>query len=682
MLEVQRLKIIIKTSDGNFGFDQNFKKGLNFIASKNNTSGKSSIIHGIYYALGFEEIIGGGKGSKTLSYAYKDKIKDENNKELLVLESEIQLQISNGIESNTLRRWIKNENYKENLITVFFSTIDDMFKKTTEKKDMYVHLAYAATLNDGFHYYLEKYLSLDLPIVPCSNNSENKLYLQLIFSSMFIEQKRGWTDIMSGMPIYNISDARKRIVEFLIGLETLTNERKKKEIANQKENITREWIIFVNEIKIIAKQNHIEINNLFTEPKILFDDEIESITIMKNEKTVEIYLKDLNDQISKMSSTIPIIDNTKRYSIENNLQLIESKISEKEIEITEAVLRRDTAQLRYKKFNQNIGIIQQDLQDNKELKKLKNLGSEQQLKCYEGICPTCGQNLQDSLLKSETFMNIDENIQHLESQRDLLDFAIKSQKENIDLVESEILTAKDSLNNLRKLASVIKSDLVKVKDDYSETNIYERMQLINEKEKIESIKTVIYEKINYFRILSQKWGIYLKEKESLPKENFTSNDIQKLENLKIVFVKLLHNLGYSSTIDLKDTSISYVTYLPEVKGFDMRFDSSASDNIRGIWAFTLALLKVSSLHNGNHQKILIYDEPKQHNIVDSDFKVFFEEIISLHNSAQIIIGLTVKDSGITDIIKTLEEGSYNYIDIGDKGIKKLFDYIQHEIQNG
>jgi hypothetical protein len=671
MLEIQRLKIIINTSEGIFGFDSIFEKGLNFIASKDNTSGKSSIVHGIYYALGFEEIIGGGKGTKTLSYAYKDRIKDKNDNELPVLESEIQLQISNGKEINTLRRRIKSENYNENLITVYFSSIDDIFKKTTKNKDMYVHLANAATLKDGFHYYLEKYLSLDLPIVPCSNNSECKLYLQLIFSSMFIEQKRGWADIMSGMPIYHISDARKRVVEFLIGLETLTNERKKKEIANQKENVTKEWIILVNEIKNKARQNLIEINNLYTEPKILSDDEIANITIMKNGKTIEAYLKDLDDKISTISSTIPIIDNTKRYSLEENLQLIESQISEKEIEINEAVSRRDTAQLRYKKFNQNIGIIQQDLQDNKELRKLKNLGSEQGIKSYEDICPTCGQNLQDSLLKSETFMNIEENIQHLESQKELLDFAIKSQKENIDLVDAEILTAKNNLNNLRKLASVIKSDLVKVKDDYSEANIYERMQFINEKEKIELIEKVISEKINNFKILSQMWDDYLKRKESLPNEYFTSSDKLKLTNLRIKFLKLLHDLGYSSTIDLNEISISDVTYLPEVKGFDMRFDSSASDNIRGIWAFTLALLGVSSTYKGNHQKILIYDEPKQQNIVDSDFKVFLEKIIALRNNAQVIIGQTVKDSGITKIIKALEEGSYNYIDIGDKGFKKL-----------
>ncbi|WP_346888662.1 hypothetical protein [Clostridium sp. UBA1056] len=32
--------------------------------------------------------------------------------------------------------------------------------------------------------------------------------------------------------------------------------------------------------------------------------------------------------------------------------------------------------------------------------------------------------------------------------------------------------------------------------------------------------------------------------------------------------------------------------LPIVNGFDMKFDSSASDNISAIWAFTFALMRV------------------------------------------------------------------------------------------
>ena len=56
MLEIQRLKIIIITDNGTYGFDEKFTRGLNFIASIDNTCGKSSVLEAIYYCLGFEEI--------------------------------------------------------------------------------------------------------------------------------------------------------------------------------------------------------------------------------------------------------------------------------------------------------------------------------------------------------------------------------------------------------------------------------------------------------------------------------------------------------------------------------------------------------------------------------------------------------------------------------------------------
>ena len=63
MLQINNLKIEIATKNGVYGFVTDFHKGLNFLASEDNTCGKSSILASIYYCLGFEEIIG-GRGEK------------------------------------------------------------------------------------------------------------------------------------------------------------------------------------------------------------------------------------------------------------------------------------------------------------------------------------------------------------------------------------------------------------------------------------------------------------------------------------------------------------------------------------------------------------------------------------------------------------------------------------------
>jgi hypothetical protein len=71
---------------------------------------------------------------------------------------------------------------------------------------------------------------------------------------------------------------------------------------------------------------------------------------------------------------------------------------------------------------------------------------------------------------------------------------------------------------------------------------------------------------------------------------------------------------------------------------------SASDNIRAIWAYTMALLQTSNEYAGNHPGLLIFDEPAQHSIGAYDTKAFFDSIIKLGNNCQVIIGIAINNA--------------------------------------
>ncbi len=131
MLRINRLRVEINTANGMYGIDESFKKGLNFVASKENTCGKSSILSAIYYCLGFEQILGGvaGIGGKVLTSAFKNTI-DDNGKSWNVTESGAYLEISNGSEEITVYRNIKAEN-KDNRLTV---TKEAFIEKTGQKE--------------------------------------------------------------------------------------------------------------------------------------------------------------------------------------------------------------------------------------------------------------------------------------------------------------------------------------------------------------------------------------------------------------------------------------------------------------------------------------------------------------------------------------------------------------------
>ena len=205
MLRIERLRVEINTINGLYGVDQSFQKGLNFVASEDNTCGKSSILAAIYYCLGLEQILGGvaGIGSKVLTSAFKTSIED-NGEKYNVTESGAYLEISNGFETVTVYRNIKNEYKNNRLVTVFHGSIDSLSNPNIESSDYYVNISHSATSEQGFHTFLEQFMHLELPLVRGSDGSDRKLYLQIIFSAMLIEQKHGWSGILSGMPVFCI----------------------------------------------------------------------------------------------------------------------------------------------------------------------------------------------------------------------------------------------------------------------------------------------------------------------------------------------------------------------------------------------------------------------------------------------------------------------------------------------
>lgn len=161
MLKINRLRVEINTMRGLYGIDESFGDGLNFIASRENTCGKSSILDAIYYCLGFEQILGGagGIGSKVLTSAFKTSIED-NGEPQTVTESGAYLEISNGTETRTIYRNIKSESKDNHLVTVFYGSYDSISRPETLSEDYYVNIQNSATSGRGFHTFLEDFLHM------------------------------------------------------------------------------------------------------------------------------------------------------------------------------------------------------------------------------------------------------------------------------------------------------------------------------------------------------------------------------------------------------------------------------------------------------------------------------------------------------------------------------------------
>jgi hypothetical protein len=676
MLKINRIKAILKTEDDNYSFDYKLSDGLNLISSTKNTRGKSSAILAIYYCLGFEEIIG-GKGMKTLTSVYKNTVEDESDTSHNVLESEMLIEISNGTDIVTLLRAGKMEGRNENLITVYYSNMDSIFNSETFVEDMYIHAAHSTTSSKGFHGFLEKFIGFELPLVPNNEGTEYKLYMQLIFSIIFIEQKRGWADLFSAMPVLGIREAKKRVIEYILDLDTLANEKKRAKLRIHENDICNKWEALVNEIFALCNREDCKINSLPNKPKIvdkeLFFDTIQISTIEQNPLPIDDKLFLLETEKESLKGTTPkIVDNYEK--LQEELKITEEGIERLEFELKQQqdVLTSEKAIV--SKLEENLETINNDLRNNKDALKLKEMGSALGAGAYSGICPVCHQHIEDSLLPSQScdhVMSIEVNIKHLDSQKSMITYALNAHKNNKNSTDENIQSIIGRIFTLRRLAKTIRNDLFSVDDNISEAVVYKRIQLENKIQALNTLKESVEKKISEMIALSDKWKTYLEDKSKLPKANFSETDGEKIITLEKNFKQYLRAFDYHSISDYRHIQISQENYLPTSEGFDMKFGSSASDNIRAIWAYTLALLRTSIEKGGTHPQILIFDEPAQHSIVTNDVISLFNAMVEIPGSKQIILGITFNDEDVKKAVEEFDQSNINIIDVGYHALKKI-----------
>ena len=671
MLRINRIKVKIFTDNGVYGFDTSFDSGLSFLASEENTCGKSSILAAVYYCLGLEEILG-GKGEKVLTSAFKTTIED-GNKTWSVLQSCAYLEISNGAEVVTLFRTAKMLNRDSRMITVYYGDMDAVDNPKTSSIDTYVHFPNAAINEKGFHSFLEKFLYLELPQVTASDDSQRKLYLQLIFSCMFIEQKHGWSDLFSGMPILGIKESKKRVIEFVLKLDTLTNDKKRDQLKIEESLINKEWSECYKSLQIAAERESCSIVNFPIKPRILTETDIKRISIKFGDKIVSDTVTELEKQSIEIRQLKPkVIDNFDELQVE--LNETEAEISKLSNYIVDCRGQLSIESGSIRTITNNLETISIDLSNNKDAARLRSLGSDLQFEFAKDICPVCHQKINDSLLPNSIdvpVMGIDENIKHLEAQRDMLKFVLISHENHKEELEKEIQSSEARLFTLRRLAQTIRNDLYSINEEYSEAIVYKKITIEKQIESLNKLQQLQHDSIEKLVELSKRWEKYLEDKRALPKNRFTDEDKDKIALLRDVFINNLRKYGYKSILDLEDISISEQSYLPLFEGFDMKFDSSASDNIRVIWAFTMALLQVSILKGGNHPTVLIFDEPDQQSTIISDMKSFFENILELTDKCQVVMGITLKDRDTKQVIDKLPKGKFKCIDVPNKAFQKF-----------
>ena len=692
MFFIRAFKIKMETNNGEYGFFTEFKDHLNIIRG-NNTSGKSTLLNAIIYSLGMEELMG-GRNESVLPYALKSKLLDqEKNTEYAVITSYVLIELQNSKkEVVTLRRAITAESRDPKLIEIISGPF------LTKPQDGYsiiptfLHDAGSAQLKDsGFFAYLEQYLGFSLPFVPNNQGGETKLYIQTIFASLIVEQKTGWTDYIANIPYFRIRNAEQKVFEFLLSFDVFNNELKKNELVNEFEKIKDNWHDSLRNILTRAKQNNIRVNNIPDQPS----EEYENVLVGCDKNTEEgrvdlsLYLSSIVERSNEIniiekktfSQVITEADNANFEKAVNDLNIYSLRLREI---INEISLLKESSSEMQKSSEQ----IYNDIQKNKSVLKIKKLGYEQDIKVAQDICPTCQQHLKDSLVQvdDQYIMSIEENIAYLESQYKMILRHSNAKKESIDELERQKISIQNTIQLLEENIRSIQKGITSMGFGNIEADLRTKISLENEIKDIQQFLDLLEDEKDKLSYLRDQYKRNRENYANLPKEYLSIQDKNKLGYFMKMFLNNVTLFEYSSTA-LSSIILDEEKYIPCMIGesisrdirteiiskqFDktkLKSDSSASDFVRLIWAYLLAIYQTSNRMKGNHPGFIIFDEPAQHSMAVTSLHNLLQ-LLNHDESLQSIVGCSFDESDEV-FLKATKDINFNRIDIGEKLIKKI-----------
>lgn len=642
-LNITAIRITTYTADKPFIFEASFKSKLNIVRG-DNAKGKSTLVQSIFYALGQEELLG-GKNSKVMQSCLRKLIRDDNEKEINVLGSSIELQIFNGTDEVTLKRCTNLNGVDDRLIEVTFGPALSKKDLAFKKESMFVHDAGGATNSyHGFHKWLEDFLEWTLPSVSSSGEKEIKLYSQLIFPSFLIEQKAGWSNYLATSPYFGVKESKKRAIEFLLNLDVSGNEKTKRQNEAKLDACKREWQNKYEEIERLVSSSFVSIVGVKRYPHIDFDPN----------KTNLVYEKDgdycnLDEKINKLRQDLKPKELARLPTNEEAKDGLNQKLEDFLLDIQNLAEEEDKLRsllslehVQKKDMQESLKEIDKEIEKNEGALKVKKFGALLESDLAAGSCPTCHQEIRDALLPIDINaipMSIEDNVKYLKGQKKIFQSYIESCFKNVADLNNSLKRNRKLQDETREWIRTIRLQLTADPRSPSIIALREQIKQEDDINKFDGFLDFFSKTITQISVIHYNYKLVLEEKTRLPQNGLSNDDKIKLDSFSKIFRQLLRKFEFQSC-NIDFIKISEETYFPIIDSSELlnevlRNDSSASDFIRVMWAYTIGLYLTSEKHQGNHPSFIFLDEPAQHSISDKNCWELFDSLSKL--SCQTIV---------------------------------------------
>ena len=624
-IKLSRLNIRVAAGGQTFSADLVFGDGLNVIRA-DNTSGKSTCINSIMWVLGLEGMLGPEKAVH-LPPAMTSEIEDEDGNIHGVTESHVTLEMrrSDG-HALTIRRLVVGEASKD-IIRVWEGEALSSPTYSIVPKDFYVRRSGAAREERGFHHYIAEWLDWTLAEVTRLDGTSGPLYVEAFSPLWIVEQKRGWAGIQALAPNYlRISDVKRRSLEYLLSLDVMERRSRLQELERETADIRSKWSETRTALLAAIKHSGAVAREIPVAPTGAWPFvPAPYVAVARDESWLRLSeaVREARERVTSIEA-VRMADADGRSVNSDELEQAEAELQRViaiKNHVTQAISRDQAAR---EATETRLATIKQDRRRHKDLLLLRNLGSDDESLLQIDMCPVCKRELGDVLLDEEVsgaVMSVEATIDYLGSQAELAKMTIDSTAVALESQEAERDALRHGASELRSRVSTLRMALTG--DGRSMVDAQEILNARHQLVTYEDMELAFEEALNDFEVLSRDWGETQAKLSELRATRLSDLDSAKLSALQAEFVAQLVRYGFES-IPPSALTVSKDSYQPIHEGYDPAFESSASDAVRIIWAYLLALRHVSNQFGLNHPGLIIFDEPRQQMAA----KLSFQELLS------------------------------------------------------
>ena len=254
-------------------------------------------------------------------------------------------------------------------------------------------------------------------------------------------------------------------------------------------------------------------------------------------------------------------------------------------------------------------------------------------------------------------MDLDSNINYLDRQCKMLGRQIIGIEADIHRNETSLGDITNRIDRKRGELNALRSD-VSTGATQSRANVKRQMQIEDEIDKLQKVDEVSEKVLISLDRLAQRLSQNQKERKGLVNSSYSEVDREKIGFFEKFFRANAGAFGYESA-EISKIRINPETLTPFLENLELRVladrsrlrdikvDSSASDFVRLIWSYLLALYQASAYrdNDGNHPGILLLDEPGQHSMaVQSQHALL--QLLSAETGLQSIVAASFDQSDV------------------------------------